>query len=1436
MIQNKGQPGYKGYRYQIDTSVWCALDLFYVQKKYDSVVIEPASHEDIEVVPSEEANALCSFDKHHLFIQIKSRPGQVINKSKFTSILIGDNDKARKGPKSRIRPLDILQDKNLSYSRYILITDGIILFDKGFCVQKLGQKSAPKSGTDIISKNVKKGIDPESIIKRISIIEGKNWEYINKDTVELLEKYCHLPRQKSDDCRKNLSEQVRERLLGRLPNEWHKMEIDQTIREYGGLPNPTKSMSIYVSPKNEDKALDLLNSEHSILIYGAPGVGKTMLAEAIVDKMRRSNPPFLAISNHSADQNMIKGAFSKRGPIILFLDDPWGKTKLELEAVSWRNDIPFLLREVKEDKKIVIVSRENILQKVWSNKKDMPTVLRRITFKVSPDDYGEKERIEITKNVRKLSNYATAWHDAQIRSHWNKLTKGLPELAGYVEAIKSVYEFEKKGKIEFDKLIRKCNAEHLVETLSRLITDNDDSEVISYIIIWGLIHVAPRSVKGYWKRLEHNEYKNEAEKFSEWFSDFRYSQITIPILKTSDYLIDIGWIKYNEFNGLSFKDPRIEEAFEKAMNRSPDITKNVMTHIYKCLTRENRYEDALELVKKLKTRRLRPPESLLIATDNWLITNSIECHLSDFPEAFTNLGNWHTGNKTESIFASAFHPSKLVFPEKPSVNKKKEIIHWDRGPNFSIWSKSDESDISKNSNCLKLAVRFLQSCFSQRVEWSWSFNSKKIISKFHSLWGNFKEYRIELSEACLKGLNRARKNDCSLEGLIRGLHYWGENTDLENAMKMVLYDLKDVEEWYKQWENEYGKDLGQGVYDADYENHLTEEPGERFSPIQDALDEVVYSLGKRHGCVWLAEKFSDSRLSQSCVCSLSCMKDMHDLEKALNICINHTKHDHIIKEIYMAIGRSECKEMESILLNAIASDHVEKVRGALTGLAALNKPDNFAKKISSQLKSFNFINKIRLRKALEWFEGPKKHFAPTEWQESFSLIWSAEEENVLHMTDKTEFDEKEIYETYIKLSSKEKSLLKTLIQADDLHNSIIALLILICGKDEYPEKLLISKRTNPDPKHRYAAFWGLSLLNDMESLKIALKDKDYKCRRLAVIHLAKSADTDKKLRKRIIKIATTDKSALVREVCAQIIGTYRWKEGLKTIRIMLEDDRNISQGTGLFRGVVPNCHVARAAANALENFSTEANNIIPSLIKFLRNGKEAQHDPVVHLKLIDVLGKSGDRVSKEILIELLQDEWFIESHEKREYFRRHEAAWSLIGLLNDEDVQKVKRHIMDGEPLFSAALMLAVMWSDIDDFSFLYKIFEIRQRNEEIAWQDLLASSIFVKKKDIEQVKRIASPPLFYWFKIISDHPELFGNMTFSQIQQHTEQLDNMIEIFELSPEIRPAFSITVAQWMGDSWYNYLEEKDVLNSYLLSSYLEPKTIPILSTWNLAGYE
>jgi len=116
----------------------------------------------------------------------------------------------------------------------------------------------------------------------------------------------------------------------------------------------------YVITENHNKAIEKLESSHTIIIAGEPGIGKTTLAEQISLNYIEKGFEFCVITRDISEAEAI---FERDKKQIFYFDDFLGSNYLNaLEAHTDSHIMQFILRIKKdENKRFILTTRTNIM-------------------------------------------------------------------------------------------------------------------------------------------------------------------------------------------------------------------------------------------------------------------------------------------------------------------------------------------------------------------------------------------------------------------------------------------------------------------------------------------------------------------------------------------------------------------------------------------------------------------------------------------------------------------------------------------------------------------------------------------------------------------------------------------------------------------------------------------------------------------------------------------------------------------------------------------------------------------------------------------------------------------------------------------------------------------------------------------------------------------
>jgi hypothetical protein len=292
----RGNPGYAGYEYQIDVTMWVALDLIIAKEATRMMVIEPPSDEDIEaaVTNSDSAALGLSTGRNHyaLILQIKSRSTEPWTTAALAPILLGEG-KSSVGSKARQRPLSTLAAD--AQRRYVFVTN-----------ESLAGPLRPYSGEHLLDFPDVKTLPPHArqgynaaqqalIAPRIALCAGFTTERLHHLIARLLTEHGHVPSNNHKACIADLADAVRMRMRGHIKGQLTQADLVQILTRHGGSVLPTRAMDHYVRPRSYEAIRSALAKQHAVVIAGPSGTGKTLTADILEQELRKADPPYTSL-------------------------------------------------------------------------------------------------------------------------------------------------------------------------------------------------------------------------------------------------------------------------------------------------------------------------------------------------------------------------------------------------------------------------------------------------------------------------------------------------------------------------------------------------------------------------------------------------------------------------------------------------------------------------------------------------------------------------------------------------------------------------------------------------------------------------------------------------------------------------------------------------------------------------------------------------------------------------------------------------------------------------------------------------------------------------------------------------------------------------------------------------------------------------------------
>lgn len=1258
MIPNKdGMPSYKGYEYQIYITVRTALALIFKEKKCKEIIVEPATEEDIavnldDVDPDKAINTLqLPILKMPLQIQVKLRSGGPLDVSEFVNI-VSNNALCvpTHGSIPRKRPIQLLNDD--AELMYILITTSQVNKKlKPFVIDNIGDISLANTNNTPQRLKALQGADQNDLLKRIGILDQQVPKLLLFEIKEYLGQYCHVPITKQDECIEELVACVRDRLLGIRNREWSKDEICEVIYRHSGFPLVNKTMSSFVEPSNYLQIKDHLKKQNKLLIIGTPGVGKTLAADMIEYEYSISSTPY-EIVKKEVNIGGIKNYLKKTGRYLFYLEDPWGNNSLSSEAMAWMSELPKLLEQASEDKKFLITSRVSILDQAVVSKRSLDLIIDDC-ISITQENYDKDARGKI---LSKKTTLLRPWQKDFINLNKNEILDILTVPISIDRFVALLEKESDESKVKINSLLQKSLLESIQATVMEEISNIGEDAIASSIALWLLtatgVEISIENARSVRKaiREKYSRYELDIQKLIEWMERARWLYIK-------------GHTYYMHPTTLS----GIEEIVKQNSTKAEDIISNYL----ESLVEINKQELAFNIITKLKDRKQMIPNEVSAIITRYLINKLMCSSDAEYSQNYYRVALWSNGDDPITLVAKG-----LVVGYQSSK--------WNRGFErwiYPEWSDKQFNDIKASEQAQSIARNFIRIILPRTN----SFYGKGLVDLFCKLeW----DFSTECQELLKSDITESTMND----KLIIKLALMGEPPSYEKVLKMILDKLSCVEIWWESFANEYNSAL-QAEFDFEYINHIIEEPDERFTPVENELEELVNHRREREGYSWILSHSDQKKLIKPWLVSIYESKSLttkEELETLVSICdpVNMFR-------IWECIAKLHCKDLTHVLLCALKDspfDDLKYCLNALCGLLSAEEVRNVLCNIKSELGLIRKAYLVMISRVMD-HTGRFEYFDDkAKYTKSISVLLTVKELEFTDCLEKIQ-DSKEV-----KINKEFIPYLKEWIkEMPDLNASFAIEALAKIGYD-IDDIAYDTLKDSKDYKARGNVLITLANLKTEKAHKLinnaALADTDYRVREIAINILA---NTDSQEEKLIVIQAYTDKSAPVRETCANLIGDMRWEIGLDALYTLLHDTRNIG-GCGETRNFDNNTnyHVARAASLAFGKFSILPVEITEKMIDFVTCGKEKSDDIVVHYNLIKALSRQ-DHASVITLFEIfLENIWNMSGIKNSGFPLRYAAICGILShiiqyakntkSINIQSISKAANH--SDERLAAPALII----------------------------------------------------------------------------------------------------------------------------------------------------
>lgn len=1201
-----GNPSYAGYEYQIDVTVWVGLDLMLAKELTEALIVEPKSHEDIEAAVRDPDDASLgvatgSGGGFNLSIQAKSRSTDPWTAKAFAEVLTGKSpDKVDPRTERRQRPLAMLAGDH--DARYVFITN-----------ESLEKSLRPYAGEHLLDFPEEQALPPHTragfdnaaqakIAPRLLLCPGVTVEVLQARIGSLLALYGHVPRANHPECVRDLRDEVRRRLTGHAGGYWTRDDLLAVLSGHGGSVLPTRVMQHYVRPRSYDAIRRSLDERHAVVIAGPSGTGKTLTADILEMELRRAEEPF-AVLGGELGPGCLRSQLTRTGPVLFHLRDPWGSNRLTPGAEQWSDELPKLLMNAGPERKFLITSRSDILHSAGSGVTEQ---LARYLVRIEIEDYGDELLARIYDGISSdLSGHAGA-----LAMHYRM--RALQTLTRPYEIDRFLVTLSQEGPGKARK-VDVLLAESQIDAISRVVADQitgwGSDGVAGAAILWAVLSARGAVATEVFPKLRR-----------------RVSTVDSTLRPDVEGLIDflvVGRNLRRDGPVLSFYHPRVEAGLRMAMLHNKAQAEYVLSRLADALIALDSPGDDWGVETVLLIRR---------AVAN---LKNVEVDLSEETQscldAYLEAAVWRMQRPYEidrafsdlASYGSRHHmPSRLAF----LLTRREPASGWD----FSWWLPAIEAAEIATLRDDSRTQRFVELFIREILPFRRTRYNSEIVSLLDQLAAVPHGAYFTALETAISFNGTSQNIDAIVAGLLSG-----DAPDFEDAIDCIAKELAVVDEWFER-ETAVFRQAEEHEVDADYADHVLDEPSERYYAPQHAMEVVVRLRRERQGLDWVWSHPQQDLLVDALAANFERDGEPNPEELRLLLeCAEGWTRGRAWSAVAKHWHASLNDLLETELARTdIANDYLRKTLVQIAALAAEGDPVGVLARIApgaSPERRLEMVSDFMAARIESDFGETRDNARRTRATRLADTFDRPEAE--LGRALAAVLDGGELYALADDLSVPARSLLSRLL--DTAPESIAGPLVCLAsaaGIESYAtaERLLSSDEaeaglaavqamTNDGRPPAVAVLWQ------------AFRHDRYRVRRAALSILVERVEPANRL---MLFSAAKDRSADVRLAWADLMGEKQWPDAVPALLMLLGDTRDFASHQGSHsQPSWSEYRVARAAARALGKFDSLPTDAVTALLTAVADGKN--RDPFVGCTAVLALARKDDvRIVPALIVAL----------------------------------------------------------------------------------------------------------------------------------------------------------------------------------------------------------
>lgn len=552
LSSGSGGAALAGYEYQIDVSVWLALDLLLANKLAQQLILEPSSEEDLEAdlvehEPGRVTSAV-AMDGYRLVVQVKQRSGDAWSVDAIRALLKHGSD-GRASAAKRLSSPEI---------RYLLVTTtGLNGGTRGLSVRHAG--AWPKAAD--MPTSIVKAL-PSGAAGRVAVMGNQDEERLMTNIRALLTQNFRVPNARWEECHRALREEARIRIRGGDDGRWRRADLEYVIRAHDGYIASSPELEHYVHPTNWHDLSFAMQERNAAIIIGQSGTGKTLATRKLYEELRAKIPGLsrvlITLGPHqiSADQTA--------PPVLYDIEDPWGRFDFDPRSRPWNDQLANFFSHATHDRMIIATSRLDVAHRSGALKTVTPWIVS-----LESEHYGKNERRKLYRT--RIDGLPRVLQRVARNAEKSVLDKlGTPlEIQKFFDAMVTLDRDELKYERKFvADAISKAHQDSIERTVIEQIEERND--IPAATVIWALLKANSRISLTTLRNIEE-ALADKSAYFDEGVAPLIASFVAARNLRQNEDIV-------------TYYHPRVESGTQQALAAHPLVVRKVLKLLVEVLT------------------------------------------------------------------------------------------------------------------------------------------------------------------------------------------------------------------------------------------------------------------------------------------------------------------------------------------------------------------------------------------------------------------------------------------------------------------------------------------------------------------------------------------------------------------------------------------------------------------------------------------------------------------------------------------------------------------------------------------------------------------------------------------------------------------------------------------------------------------------------------